>query len=137
LIDKDTKQESVLSDKEKEEVKSIFEAVVGDKSHTVAVESLSPDDYPVTITFPEFMRRMTDMQKTGGGMPFMGSMPNSQIVSINGNHRIIQNILKESKDDLKKDLAQQAYDLALLSQNMLDGNKLTSFIKRSLDMIAK
>jgi molecular chaperone HtpG len=61
LIDKDTKQERVLSENEKEEVKSIFEAVVGDKSHTVAVESLSPDDYPVTITFPEFMSRMNDM----------------------------------------------------------------------------
>ena len=72
LIDKDEKAESVLSDDEKEKLKKVFEEAINNSSMTVAVEALSPDELPVSLTMPEFMRRMKDMQQTGGGMPFMG-----------------------------------------------------------------
>jgi molecular chaperone HtpG len=80
---------------------------------------------------------MKDMAKTGGGYGFMGAMPESYNVSVNGNHAVIQKIVKAGNDEEKEKLAKQAFDLALLSQNMLSGADLTSFIKRSLELIGK
>ncbi|MEM8894264.1 MAG: molecular chaperone HtpG [Bacteroidota bacterium] len=135
LIDKGETKESVLSDKEKEDVKGVFDAAINDKNASVSVESLSPDELPVIITLPEFMRRMKDMQKTGGGSPFMmGDMPEMLTVTVNANHKMVQNIISAEGEDDKKKLASQAYDLALLSQNMLKGASLTNFIKRSVEL---
>ena len=137
LIDKDEKLDSVLSQEEKDAVKSIFETAINNKNMTVAVESLSPTDLPVVITMSEFMRRMKDMAKLGGGgYAFMGSMPDSYNVAVNANHDIIQKILTADDSDRKAKLAKQAYDLALLSQNMLTGADLTSFIKRSVELVS-
>jgi molecular chaperone HtpG len=137
LIDKGEKVESVLSTDEQEQVKTIFEKAINNKAYNVAVESLSPDDLPVVVTMSEFMRRMKDMAKTGGGgYAFMGAMPDSYNVAINGNHAITQKILKAQNEEEKARLAKQAYDLALLSQNMLTGADLTSFIKRSIELVS-
>ncbi len=85
----------------------------------------------------EWMRRMKDMARTGGGgYAFMGSMPDSYNVTVNANHGIVQKILKAENEDQKVKLAKQAYDLALLSQNMLTGTDLTSFIKRSVELVS-
>ncbi len=136
LIDKGETKESVLSDKEKEDVKGVFDGAINNKNASVSVESLAPDELPVVITLPEFMRRMKDMQKTGGGgSPFMmGDMPEMLTVTVNANHKMVQNILNAEGEDEKKRLANQAYDLALLSQNMLKGANLTNFIKRSVEL---
>ena len=137
LIDKDEKMASVLSSSEEELVKSIFEKAINNKSMTLAIESLSPNDLPVTVTMSEWMRRMKDMARTGGGgMNFMGSMPDSYNVAINGNHAIVQKIVKAETEEQKTKLAKQAYDLGLLSQSMLTGADLTSFIKRSVEMVS-
>lgn len=136
LIDKDEKAELVLSDEEKEKLKGIFESAADNQSMNVTIEALSPDELPVTITLPEFMRRMKDMAQTGGGgMPFMGTMPDQFNMTVNGNHSVADKILKETDENKQKAMAKQAYDLALLSQNMLNGKDLTSFISRSVDMM--
>lgn len=136
LIDKGEKIESVLSDSEKEQVKTVFEKAVNNKNMNITVESLAPDELPVIITMSEFMRRMKDMAKLGGGgYAFMGSMPDQYAVAINGNHAIVQKILKAESDEQKATLAKQAFDLGLLSQNMLTGSDLTNFIKRSISLV--
>ena len=137
LITKDEKIESVLSKEEEEQIKTIFEKAINNKSMILAVESMSPADLPVSVTMSEWMRRMKDMAKTGGGgMPFMGSMPDSYSVAVNANHNVIQKVLKAETEEQKIKLAKQAYDLALLSQNMLTGADLTSFIKRSVELVS-
>lgn len=137
LIAKDEKIDSVLSKEEEEQVKGIFEKAINNKAMTLAVESMSPADLPVTVTMSEWMRRMKDMAKTGGGgMPFMGGMPDSYNVAVNANHNVIQKVLKAETEEQKIKLAKQAYDLALLSQNMLTGADLTSFIKRSVELVS-
>lgn len=137
LIDKDEKIESVLNDDEKQKVKTVFETAINNKSMNVAVESMSPDDLPVVITMSEFMRRMKDMAKMGGGQfGFMGAMPDQYNVSVNANHTLVQKILTADTDERKATLAKQAYDLALLSQNMLTGADLTNFIKRSVSLVS-
>jgi molecular chaperone HtpG len=137
LIAKDEKVESILTKEEEEQVKTIFEKAINNKNMTLAVESLSPNDLPVIVTMSEWMRRMKDMARTGGGgYSFMGSMPDNYNVAINANHGIVQKILKAEGEDQKVKLAKQAYDLALLSQNMLTGADLTSFIKRSVELVS-
>ena len=135
LIDKDEKKESVLSEKENETLKEVFEKAINDKNNTVNVEPMATDDLPVTVTLPEFIRRMKDMQAAGGGGPMMfGEMPLNLSVAINANHAMSKKILEAESDDDKQKLAKQAYDLALLSQGMLTGKDLTDFINRSVEL---
>jgi molecular chaperone HtpG len=137
LIDKGEKIESILSTEEQEQIKGVFEKAINNKNFSVAIEPMSPNDLPVVVTMSEFMRRMKDMAKTGGGgYAFMGAMPDNYNVAINGNHAITQKILKAEGDEAKAKLAKQAYDLALLSQNLLTGADLTNFIKRSVELVS-
>lgn len=135
LIDKGETQESVLSDDEKTSVKELFEKAIDNPSNMVSVEAMATDDLPVSVTLPEFMRRMKDMQATGGGGPMMfGDMPLNLSIAVNANHAITRKIIESESEDDKVALAKQAYDLALLSQGMLEGEGLTNFIKRSVDL---
>ncbi len=137
LVEKDEKIESVLSDKEQDTVKGVFEKAINNQAMTVSVESMSPDEMPVVITLPEFMRRMKDMAAMGGGMAMMGNMPDQYSVAVNANHPLMDKILKAESEDKKEQIARQAVDLAKLSQNMLEGSDLTYFIKRSLDVMSE
>tara|TARA_Y100001936_G_scaffold252134_2_gene310658 strand:- start:4004 stop:4933 length:930 start_codon:yes stop_codon:yes gene_type:complete len=138
LIDKGTKKETVISEENQKELKDIFEKIIDNKASTITVDALAPQDSPVIITLPEFFRRMQDMAKTSGGNPMMMGGPGEMIsVSINGNHKTIDKILKAKTTKTKHKIASQLYDLALLSQNMLSGSNLTSFVKRSLDILSK
>ncbi|MCK5370287.1 MAG: molecular chaperone HtpG, partial [Cyclobacteriaceae bacterium] len=137
LVEKDDKSESVLSKDDEEKVKKIFEEAINDKNYTVQLESLAPDELPVTLIVPEFMRRMKDMQKMGGGSPYMmmGDMPDQFNAVINSNHPMVSKILNTKEEDKQKELAMETYELGLLSQNLLTGNRLTNFIKRSVDLL--
>ncbi|MBC6608622.1 molecular chaperone HtpG [Hymenobacter sp. BT188] len=137
LIEKDETTESVLSDDDKTRLQELFAKAISNEQMHVQVDALSPQEAPVIITMPEFMRRMKDMQRTGGGggMAMFGSLPDSYTVSVNANHAITQRVLQADEEAGRK-LARQAFDLALLSQNMLKGEALTAFVKRSTDLLA-
>ncbi|MDN5203328.1 molecular chaperone HtpG [Fulvivirgaceae bacterium BMA10] len=137
LIDKDEKQESVLSDTEKDKLKVVFEKAIDKKDVILNLDSLAPDELPVTVTMPEFMRRMKDMAAMGGGMGMMGNMPENYNVTVNTNHPIASKILKAKKEENKQKLAKQAYDLAMLSQGLLSGSDLTNFINRSIELVSE
>lgn len=138
LIDKDEKKESVLSDEEKEKVKGVFEKAINNKSYSIQVEPMATDEMPVAVTMPEFMRRMKDMSAGGGGgMQMFGNFPDNYTVSVNANHAFTGKILKEADETKQSALAKQAFDLALLQQNMLQGPELTAFIQRSVDLATK
>ena len=125
----------MLTEDETKKVKEIFEKAINNQSMSVEIEALNPDELPVTITMEEFMRRMKDMAKNGGGMGFYGSFPDSYKVAINGNHAVISKILKAEDEASQLKLAKQAFDLAMLSQGMLSGKELTEFVKRSVELI--
>jgi molecular chaperone HtpG len=135
LIDKAENLSHVLTEDESNKVKDIFERAINNTAMSVEVEGLNPEELPVTITMEEFMRRMKDMAKTGGGMGFYGSFPDSYKVAINGNHPVIDKILKAEDENAQLTIAKQAFDLAMLSQGMLSGKELTEFVKRSVEMI--
>ena len=115
----------------------MIKEAINNTSVMFSVEPLPVDELPVVITMPEFMRRMKDMSKTGGGMPFMGAGPDMLNATINANHPMIGKILEAKRSDKKTKLAKQAYDLGLLAQNILSGPGMTEFIKRSTDLLSK
>jgi molecular chaperone HtpG len=130
LIEKEENVESVLSEQEQNDVKAVFEKVITDKNAMIALSALSPDDAPVMITKPEFMRRMKEMQAMQG-MNF-GDFGDFYNIVINTNHPLIVNKVKgENADTTAKYLC----DLALLSQGMLKGADLTSFVNKSLEQL--
>jgi molecular chaperone HtpG len=134
LIKKDETVISKISDKEKEKLKPIIEDVVKEGGYTVQLEPLDSKSLPFVLTQPEFMRRMKEMQQTGGG-GMMGNMPDMYNLVVNTNHELVSQILNTKTKKKKESLIQQALDLAKLSQNLLKGEALTQFIKRSVDLI--
>lgn len=136
LIDKDENTISKMTDEQQTELKPVIEALVNKDQFSVVFENLSETDAPMIITRPEFMRRMKDMSQLGGGsMGFYGSLPEMYNLVVNSNHPLISKILLEGDKDKQAVLARQAADLALLSQGLLKGEKLTTFIKRSVELI--
>jgi molecular chaperone HtpG len=132
LVQKDENQISKLSDKEKETLKGLFEEVVPKENFSVQLQPMASDAQPIWITQPEFMRRMKDMQATGGGgFMAMGGFPEMYNLVVNENHPLATKIM-ESKD---KELIKHAFDLARLSQNLLKGEALTQFIQNSYNKL--
>ena len=136
LIKKDEEQISKLSDEEKEKLKADFEKVISSQTYTVQLEAMDSNAAPLIITQPEFMRRMKEMQQTGGGGMFgMGNMPEMYNLVVNTNHQLINEILNTKTAKKQERLIKHSLDLAKLSQNLLKGEQLTAFIKRSFEMV--
>ena len=136
LIKKDDAQISKLSDEEKETLKTFLDGVIPKEKFSVQLEAMDSNANPFIITEPEFMRRMKDMQKTGGGGMFgMGGFPEMYNLIVNTNHELVSEILNTKTEKKKERLVNQALDLARLSKNLLKGEELTAFIKRSYEMI--
>ncbi len=136
LIKKDDTAVSKLSDEEKEALKTTIESVVPKETYQVQVEALDSNASPFILTQPEFMRRMKEMQQTGGGgMQMFGNMPETYNLVINSNHSLVDKITSSESEETKAALIKQALDLAKLSQNLLKGEDLTNFVKRSFDLI--
>ncbi len=137
LIKKGEEQISKLSDDDKEAVKTTISETIGDASFTVQMEAMDSNAAPFIITQPEFMRRMKEMQQTGGGggMFGMGAMPEMYNLVVNANHELISEILNTETKEKKDQLIKQSFDLAKLSQGLLKGEALTDFVNRSYTMI--
>lgn len=136
LIEKEDSLISKLSEEERKKLSEIFENSVEKEKFTVVVESLSDTDLPVMIMQNEFMRRFQDMERLSGQNGMYGRFEHYNLV-VNDNNDMIVNLLKEENEEKKSQMTQQLIDLALLSQNMLIGEKLSQFVRRSLDFIAK
>ncbi|MEM7163405.1 MAG: molecular chaperone HtpG [Bacteroidota bacterium] len=134
LIETDEEIPCKLSKEQEEALKPLVEGIVDKEKYAVSVESMNEGEAPILITQSEFMRRMKEQQLTGGGM-MMGMMPDMYNLVVNSNHPLIGKIVEAKKDDEKSNLLEQAIDLAMLSQGLLKGEKMTNFIKRSLDLI--
>lgn len=136
LVDKADNVESLLSKEEEEKLKELFRMEVPQLNVTVEVKGLSTEAPPVVATRPEFMRRMKDMSAISGPMgSFYANMPDEVTLTVNGNHPIYQNILKEEDHSKQEKVVRNLGDLALLSQGLLKGNDLTAFITRSVELM--
>ncbi len=132
LILKEEASKPDLKEEEEKELQELFtEALPKDVTFTVAFENMDEQQLPVLITQGEWMRRYREMSALGGGMNFMGTMPESYNLVVNLKHPLVERI-RESKDEK---LVSQVCDLALLANNLLKGEALTQFIKRSVDII--
>lgn len=135
LIKKEENAISRLSDDEKAALKTSLEAYIP-KAYSVQLEAMDSQAAPFIITQPEFMRRMKEMSQTGGGGMFgMGNMPEMYNLVVNTNSDLASSILNTEDKTHQEHLVKQALDLAKLSQNLLKGEALTAFVKRSFEMI--
>ena len=136
LIEKsDEELVSKLSDDQKKTLKEYFDKNVDSQKFTVLVDAMSETDLPVMITQNEFMRRFKDMEKVSGQQSFYGGFEHYNLV-VNGNHPLANRLLEETDEAKRGTLVQQMVDLALLSQNILTGEKLSEFVKRSFEMMS-
>ena len=134
LIQKEDALPSKLSEDEQKTLKEQFESNVDKQTYSVIFENMSETDQPVLILQPEFMRRMKDMSAVGG-MSYFGAMPDQYNMVVNANHPLISKIKDETDESKRTEIINQTVDLALLAQNLLKGEKLTAFIKRSIEII--
>ena len=134
LIKKDEENISKLNEKDQEKLKLDIEKVVPKEKYTIQLQAMDSEASPFIITQPEFMRRMKDMQNSGGNSMF-GNMPEMYNLIVNTNNKLISDILNTKTKNKKERLIKQSLDLAKLSQNLLKGEDLTKFIKRSFDLI--
>jgi molecular chaperone HtpG len=136
LIEKDEILPTKWSEEEQKKLKECFESLLDSSHFSVRLENLSETDMPVMITQNEFMRRYTDMEKISGqkSMFGMSGMENYQLI-VNSNHPLAQRLIVETDTTKKNELTQQLIDIALLSQNLLKGDKLSDFLRRSVDMM--
>ena len=136
LIKKEETTISKLSEEEQTNLKTVLEEIVPTPTYTVQLEALDSAAAPFIITQPEFMRRMKEMSQSGGGGMFgMGNMPDMYNLVVNTNSELANNILTSKDKAVQENLVKQALDLAKLSQNLLKGEELTAFVKRSFELI--
>ncbi len=136
LIKKDEEAISKLSEEEKTSLQTLLAEMIPSEKFSVQLEAMDSQANPFIITEPEFMRRMKEMQQTGGGGMFgMGGLPEMYNLIVNTNHELVSEILNTKRKKKKERLVNQALDLAKLSKNLLKGEEMTAFIKRSYEMI--
>lgn len=133
LIQKDEELPSKLSQEDEDKLRPMFEEIVDKEKFTVQFESMNSDDAPIIITQPEFVRRMMEQQRMGGG--FYGAFPDMHNLVINSNHDKISDILSTKTKKSQERKIKQLTDIAMLSQGMLKGEALNAFIERSIEMI--
>jgi molecular chaperone HtpG len=134
LIKKTDEIPSKLSKEDEEKLKPVFESNVVKEKFTVQFESMSDSEAPIIITQPEFIRRMMEQQRMGGG-GFYGAFPEMYNLTVNSNHPVVGSLLQKN-DDEQQALTKQLVDLALLAQGMLKGEALDQFIQRNIEHIA-
>jgi molecular chaperone HtpG len=134
LIQKEGELPSKLSEEQQQTLKPLFESAVDSQKFKVEFKSMSETDAPIIITQPEFIRRMMEQQKLGGG-GFFGAFPETYNLVVNSNHEKVGALLSTDKGEDKTTKVKQLTDLALLSQGMLKGEELSKFIERSIEFI--
>ncbi len=134
LIKKDETAISKLSEEEQNNLKTVLEVFVPKQTYTVQLQAMDSQATPFIITQPEFMRRMKEMSQSGGGMFGMGAMPEMYNLVVNTNSTLASKILN-AEQSVQETLIKQALDLAKLSQNLLKGEALTAFVKRSFELV--
>jgi molecular chaperone HtpG len=136
LIKKEDAMPSKLEEDQKKVLQEMIEKQVDKQKFSIQFENLSETDQPMMIIQPEFMRRMKDMSLLGGGMSYMGELPEHYNLVVNANHPIIGKLLVNNDEAIQGQSVKHLFDLAMLSQNLLKGKELSDFIKRSGDMIS-
>ena len=146
IVKEDAKEDSLgKEDGEKltEAFKSQLPKVEGAEI-IVITQAMGEQGVPVVITQNEYMRRMKDMSKYQTGMAFYSQMPDSYTLILNSDHELIKGVLTACAGSTKENVAEtaadndtihQLIDLALLQNNMLKGEQLDKFIKRTFKLI--
>jgi molecular chaperone HtpG len=137
LIAKDETVISKLDEDQTKTLDALLKDVIPSEKFMVQLEPMDSNATPFMITQPEFMRRMKEMQASGGGggMQMFGNMPEMYNLVVNTNSDLVNEILNTEAKDKQAHLITQSLDLARLSQGLLKGKELSDFIKRSYELL--
>jgi molecular chaperone HtpG len=131
LIEKEETETSILDDKAQETLTPVITSAFPAEGYDIKFAAMSPSSAPFVITRSEWMRRMKEQQAVGGGgFQMFGEMPDKYDVTVNSNHPLAMQLLEEKNEDKRNLIAKEAADLARLSQGILEGEELASFISR-------
>lgn len=133
LIDKGLERVSQLSEAEETELRQLLEKVVGTEHAKAELKPLGEETAPIIVARPEFQRRIKDMARSG--MMGLDGFQEQRIVTLNTAHAFGKKVLLQPEETQRLALVQQAYDLALLQQDLLKGKALTAFLQRNLEKL--
>lgn len=78
---------------------------VENSDFTISFTNSSETASPIVITQSEYMRRMKEMAALQPGMNFYGEMPDSYMVSLNVNNKVVKGIMESASANLDGELS--------------------------------
>ena len=120
-----------------ETLKELFRKATGKDQLEVKVEKLKNDRVSSMITLSEEARRMQDMMKmySANGMGGMELPDVGQTLVLNANNDLVQYLLANKDGEHSDMFCKQLYDLAMISHQPLQADKMTEFINRSNEIM--
>ena len=120
-----------------ETLKELFRKATGKDQLEVKVEKLKNDKVSSMITLSEEARRMQDMMKmySANGMGGMELPDVGQALVLNANNDLVQYLLANKDGEHSDMFCKQLYDLAMISHQPLQADKMTEFINRSNEIM--
>ena len=120
-----------------ETLKELFRKATGKDQLEVKVEKLKNDKVSSMITLSEEARRMQDMMKmySANGMGGMELPDVGQTLVLNANNDLVQYLLANKDGEHSDMFCKQLYDLAMISHQPLQADKMTEFINRSNEIM--
>ena len=120
-----------------ETLKELFRKATGKDQLEVKVEKLKNDKVSSMITLSEEARRMQDMMKmySANGMGGMELPDVGQTLVLNANNDLVQYLLANKDGEHSDMFCKQHYDLAMISHQPLQADKMTEFINRSNEIM--
>lgn len=120
-----------------ETLKELFRKATGKDQLEVKVEKLKNDRVSSMITLSEEARRMQDMMKmySANGMGGMELPDVGQTLVLNANNELVQYLLTNKDGEHSDMFCKQLYDLAMISHQPLQADKMTEFINRSNEIM--
>ncbi len=143
LLEEERKIQLAGPDEQKlqtQQVKELFEGVLKTSGLSIRVESLKNDDVSGMILLAEQTRRFKEMTRMMGKGDDMSDMFAEHTLMVNLKSPVVQNILKLQNAKREGDaamLAEQVYDLAMLSQRSFDKERMEAFLSRSNKILEK
>ena len=121
LIVKDDKKEETIKGDDRDNLSEVFRSQMPqmDKAQfNVDIESLGENAQPVIITESEYMRRMKEMSHFQPGMSFYGQMPDTYTIVLNADHKLVKEVLEDTRKATEEALVPVMGELKGLSARL-------------------
>ena len=130
LTDKDADDAALLDD---EKLTALVREASGKDDLAVEVKPLANEAIPMMLIEDEQSRRFNDMGRIYGRSEF--TMPEKYSVVLNSRNATVRKLSEREKDERSVLLTRQLCDLAELSRQPLTAERMTEFLRRSMEIV--